>query len=51
MISNATFPSYFLKDKDTVIRSHARLDIQVFQKIAGALNISQRFVAKSLSAR
>lgn len=46
MISNATFPSYFLKDKDTVIRSHARLDIQVFQKIAGALNISQRFVGE-----
>lgn len=46
MISNATFPSYFLKDKDTVIRSHARLDIQVFHKIAGALNISQRFVGE-----
>lgn len=46
MISNATFPSYFLKDNDTVIRSHARLDIQVFRKIAGALNISRRFVGK-----
>lgn len=34
MISNATFPSYFLKDSDTVTRSHAKLDIQVFLRIA-----------------
>lgn len=46
MISNATFPSYFLKDSDTVIRSHAKLDIQVFTRIAKALGITDRFVGE-----
>lgn len=44
MISNATFPSYFLKDSDMVIRSHAKLDIGVFLQIAQALGITSRFV-------
>ena len=46
MISNATFPSYFLKDSDTVIRSHAKLDIAVFLQIAQALGITDRFVGE-----
>ena len=46
MISNATFPSYFLKDKDTVIRSHAVLDITIFEKIAKALRIRVRYVGE-----
>ena len=46
MISNATFPSYFLKDSDTVIRSHAKLDIRVFTQIAQALGITERFVGE-----
>lgn len=46
MISNATFPSYFLKDSDTVIRSHAKLDIQVFTQISQALGITDRFVGE-----
>lgn len=46
MISNATFPSYFLKDSDTVIRSHAKLDIQVFTQIARSLGITDRFVGE-----
>lgn len=46
MISNATFPSYFLKDSDTVIRSHAKLDIGVFLQIAQALGITDRFVGE-----
>ena len=46
MISNATFPSYFLKDSDTVIRSHAVLDITIFEKIAAALGIGIRFVGE-----
>lgn len=46
MISNATFPSYFLKDSDTVIRSHAVLDIAIFGKIAAALGIGTRFVGE-----
>lgn len=46
MISNATFPSYFLKDSDTVIRSHAKLDIQIFLRIAKALSVTDRFVGE-----
>lgn len=46
MISNATFPSYFLKDSDTVIRSHAKLDIRVFTRIAESLGITDRFVGE-----
>lgn len=46
MISNATFPSYFLKDSDTVIRSHAALDIAIFEKLAAALGINTRFVGQ-----
>ncbi|MCD8009493.1 MAG: [citrate (pro-3S)-lyase] ligase [Lachnospiraceae bacterium] len=46
IISNATFPSYFLKDADVVIESHARLDIQVFKKIAAALGIRRRYVGE-----
>lgn len=46
MISNATFPSYFLKDAETVIESHAKLDIHVFLKIAAALHITHRFVGE-----
>lgn len=44
IISSATFPSYFLKDQDTVITSHASLDVEVFCHIAKALGISKRFV-------
>lgn len=51
MISNATFPSYFLKDEDTVIRSHAVLDIAVFRKIAAYLNITCRFVGEEPFSR
>ncbi len=46
MISNATFPSYFLKDEDEVIRAHARLDIEVFSKIAEAMSIQCRYVGE-----
>ena len=37
IISNATFPSYFQKDEDAVIESHARLDLAIFARIAGTL--------------
>ena len=43
IISNATFPSYFLKDSDLVISSHATLDAHVFAKIAEALGINVRY--------
>lgn len=44
IISSATFPSYFLKDSETVITSHARLDIRIFSRIAAAMGIKERFV-------
>ena len=46
IISNATFPSYFLKDEAAVIEGHARLDLAVFTKIATELNISARYVGE-----
>jgi len=46
IISGATFPSYFLKDEDTVIRAHAALDLAVFGKIAPCLGITRRYVGE-----
>lgn len=46
IISSATFPSYFLKDSDTVIRTQAELDLQVFGKIAQTLGIQRRYVGE-----
>ena len=46
IISSATFPSYFLKDEAAVIAGHARLDLEIFKKIAAALNVTARFVGE-----
>lgn len=46
IISNATFPSYFLKEETDVIRGHAFLDLTVFEKIASALQITSRYVGE-----
>ena len=46
IISNATFPSYFLKDETAVITGHARLDLAVFTKIAQALDVTARYVGE-----
>lgn len=46
IISNATFPSYFQKDEQAVIESHAMLDLTVFTKIASALGINRRYVSE-----
>jgi len=46
IISNATFPSYFLKDSRTVIESHARLDIRLFGAIGKALGVTHRYVGE-----
>ena len=46
IISSATFPSYFLKDREAVICGQARLDIEVFKHIAASLNISVRYVGE-----
>ncbi len=50
IISSATFPSYFLKDGDTVIRTQAELDLQVFAKIAESLGIQRRYVGEEKSS-
>ena len=44
MISSATFPSYFLSDEESVIKSQAKLDVIIFEKIAKMLNITTRYV-------
>ena len=46
MISFATFPGYFLKEKESIITAQAQLDLQVFKKIAGELNITARYVGE-----
>ncbi len=46
IISNATFPSYFQKDENAVIESHAMLDLTVFCSIAEALGITCRYVGE-----
>ena len=44
LISAATFPSYFLRDSESVIRASARLDLALFVKIAAAIGVTARFV-------
>lgn len=45
VISAATFPSYFIKDKGRVSQIHARLDLELFGKaIAPMLGINKRFI-------
>ncbi len=46
IISNATFPSYFLKDQESVIRGHAKLDLIIFSRIAKALSVTCRYVGE-----
>lgn len=51
MISAATFPSYFLKERDQVIRTHAAMDLEVFTKIAETLHIRRRYVGEERFSR
>lgn len=45
LISSATFPSYFLRDRVRADSAHSELDVRVFgEKFAPALNITRRFV-------
>jgi [citrate (pro-3S)-lyase] ligase len=45
IISSATFPAYFIKDTDDIIRTQAELDLRIFGgHIAPALRITKRFV-------
>lgn len=47
IISNATFPSYFIKEYDDLVETHARLDLEVFsQHIAKKLDIRKRFAGE-----
>lgn len=47
IISSATFPSYFIKEYQDVVRTHALLDLEVFSKhIAPALGITKRFIGE-----
>ena len=51
LISHATFPSYFLKSEERVIRAHVTLDLAVFRRIAAALDISLRYVGEEPFSR
>ena len=45
LISSATFPTYFLKERDQADRIQCMLDIQIFgQHFAPAFSISRRYV-------
>ena len=44
IISSATFPAYFQKGDNAVIRSQAGIDANIFTQIAAALGITDRFV-------
>jgi len=45
IISRATFPTYFIKDDDKILETHARLDLQIFaDSIAPVLEIKKRYV-------
>ena len=46
IISSATFPSYFQKDDEAVIESHANLDLEIFVRIAESLGINARYVGE-----
>ena len=47
IISNATFPSYFIKKLDEAVKSHTLLDIEIFTKyIVPALGINRRYVGE-----
>lgn len=46
IISNATFPSYFLPDDDAASVGHAELDLTLFAKIAAALSIRRCYVGE-----
>ena len=44
IISSATFPAYFQKGDNAVIKSQAGIDLQVFAGISGRLHINKRYV-------
>ena len=51
IISSLTFPSYFFRDEEDVIRGHARLDLELFKSFAGALGVTARYVGEEPASR
>lgn len=51
IISSATFPSYFLKEEALVTETQAMLDIEIFARIAGAMNIARRYIGEEPFSR
>ncbi len=47
VISSATFPSYFIKGEENLLRSQTLLDVEIFRKyLAPALGIRRRYVGE-----
>lgn len=47
VISNASFPSYFIKEEESVVELHAKLDLKIFcNYIAPALGIKKRYIGE-----
>nr|WP_312577855.1 [citrate (pro-3S)-lyase] ligase [Sedimentibacter sp.] len=47
IISNSTFPSYFIKEKNSVVNIHAMLDLKIFGEfIAPSLGINRRYIGE-----
>ncbi|WP_251032675.1 [citrate (pro-3S)-lyase] ligase [Bacillus sp. ISL-7] len=47
IISDATFPSYFMKEFQDIVETHAKLDLELFTRyIAPSLGIEKRFVGQ-----
>lgn len=47
IISNSTFPSYFIKEKNSIVKTHAMLDLKIFGEfIAPSLGINTRYVGE-----
>ena len=44
LISSATFPGYFLKTEDKILRTQAGLDTALFVRIAEALGVTARYL-------
>lgn len=47
IISSATFPTYFIREADTLVKAHAEIDAGIFGKYFGEkFNIKKRFVGE-----
>ncbi|MGJ0847134.1 [citrate (pro-3S)-lyase] ligase [Tissierella praeacuta] len=47
IISNSTFPSYFMKESSNIVKTHALLDLKIFSSyIAPSLGINRRYIGE-----